>query len=149
LLGVGATTRFGNVTLAQLFGNRMFFLTDIGWLGVAFEYGIIGALLLLLVHLAGLHAVTRWSRPDDALSQALVDYVLYLIVVSAIYSVVFTPGELTTVVALGYYMDRVRVSHRADGVQSASSMPRHMALASPRPSGRFALPRPSGMARRG
>ena len=149
LLGVGATTRFGNVTLAQLFGNRMFFLTDIGWLGVAFEYGIIGALLLLLVHLAGLRAVTRWSRPDDAFSQALVDYVLYLIVVSAIYSVVFTPGELTTVVALGYYMARVRVSHRADGVQSASFMPRHMALASPRPSGRFALPRPSGMARSG
>jgi hypothetical protein len=149
LLGVGATTRFGNVMLAQLFGNRMFFLTDIGWLGVAFEYGIIGALLLLLVHLAGLHAVTRWSRPDDALSQALVDYVLYLIVVSAIYSVVFTPGELTTVVALAYYIARVRLSQRADGVQSANFMPRHMALASPRPSGRFALPPPSGMARRG
>jgi hypothetical protein len=149
LLGVGATTRFGDVTLAQLFGNRMFFLTDIGWLGVTFEYGVIGALLLLLVHLAGLRAVARWSRPDDAFSLALVDYVLYLIVVSAIYSVVFTPGELTTVVALGYYIARVRVSHRADGVQSGNFMPRHMALASPRPSGRFALPRPSGMARRG
>jgi hypothetical protein len=149
LLGVGATTRFGNITLAQLFGNRMFFLTDIGWLGVAFEYGVIGALLLLMMHLAGLRAVTRWSRPGEALSQALVDYVLYLIVVSVVYSVVFTPGELTTVVALGYYLARVRIGHRADGVHSASFIPRHIALASPRPSGRFALSSPSGMARRG
>ena len=45
LVGVGATTRLGNVTLAQLFGNQGFFLADIGWLGVIFEYGVIGALL--------------------------------------------------------------------------------------------------------
>jgi hypothetical protein len=149
LLGVGATTRFGNVTLAQLFGNRMFFLTDIGWLGVAFEYGVIGALLMLLVHLAGLRAATKWSRPDDPLSQALADYVLYLIVVSAVYSVVFTPGELATVLALSYYLARVRTDYNPGESQPISLMPRHIALASPRPSGRFALPRPSGMARIG
>jgi len=149
LFGVGATTRFGNITLAQLFGNRMFFLADIGWLGVAFEYGVIGALLMLLVHLAGLRAATKWSCADDPLSYALADYVLYLIVVSAVYSVVFTPGELTTVLALSYYLARVRTGHSPGDLQPVRFIPRHIALASPRPSGQFALPRPSGAARIG
>jgi hypothetical protein len=148
LLGVGATTRFGNVTLAQLFGNQMFFLTDIGWLGVAFEYGVIGALLMLLVHLAGLRVATKWSRPDDPLSQALADYVLYLIIISAVYSVVFTPGELTTALAMSFYLARTRTGYSPES-QRIDLMPRHIALASPRPSGRFALPRPSGMPRIG
>jgi hypothetical protein len=147
LLGVGATTRFGNVTLSQLFGNRMFYLTDIGWLGVAFEYGVIGALMMLLVHLAALRTAVRWARPDDPLSQALVDYILYLIVVSFVYSVVFTPGELTTIFALGYYLARIKGGYSAGEVQPVSSMPRHIALASPKPSGWLALPRPpSGIA---
>lgn len=149
LLGVGATTRFGNVTLAQIFGNRMFFLADIGWLGVVFEYGVIGALLMLLVHLAGLRMATKWSRPDDPLSQALADYVLYLIIVSAVYSVVFTPGELTTALAISSYLARARSGYGPDEPQRLKFMPRHIALASPRPSGRFALPRPSGMPRIG
>lgn len=147
LLGVGATTRFGNVTLSQLFGNRMFYLTDIGWLGVAFEYGIIGALMMLLVHVAALRAAVRWSSPDDPLSQALADYVLYLIIVSLVYSVVFTPGELTTALALGYYLARVKDGYNPGESQPVSFMPRHIALASPKPSGRLALPRPpSGIA---
>ena len=147
LLGVGATTRFGNVTLAQLFGNRMFYLTDIGWLGVAFEYGVIGALMMLLVHLAALRATITWSCPEDPLSQALADYVLYLIVVSFVYSVVFTPGELTTVLALGYYLAHIKDRYSAGESQPVNFMPRHIALASPKPSGRLALPRPpSGMA---
>ena len=36
-LGVGGTTRLGDVTLGRLFNNPMFFLTDIGWLGVLFS----------------------------------------------------------------------------------------------------------------
>ena len=106
LFGVGATTRFGDITLAGLFGNAMFFLTDIGWLGVIFEYGVIGALLMLLVHLAGWRQAIRWGRPDDPLSQAFGDYIVYLLVGSAVYSVVFTPGELTTTMALSYYFSR-------------------------------------------
>ncbi len=158
IFGVGATTRFGDVTLGRLFGNRAFFLTDIGWLGVVFEYGAIGAVLMLLMHLAGLRAAAIWSRPTDALSQAFVDYIVYLILVSPIYSVVFTPGELTTIMALSYYVNLARDTHRAgaarpayrsDVVQSDRSMPRHIASASARPSGRLVLPGPSGTANRG
>jgi hypothetical protein len=153
LFGIGATTRFGDITLAQLFGNRMFFLTDIGWLGVAFEYGLIGTLLMLLAHVGGLRAAVRWSTPGDALALAMVDYIIYLMIVSAVYSVVFTPGELTTVIGLSYYLSlaKRRRSHTRQGALShlANPMPRHIALARPKPSGRFALAAPSGLASKG
>jgi hypothetical protein len=153
LLGVGATTRFGDVTLGRLFGNRSFFLTDIGWLGVIFEYGVIGALLMLLVHLAGLRAAMRWAQEDDALSQAFGDYIVYLIIASAIYSVVFTPGELTTIMALSYYVNRMSRQERSDQGKGASHpirpMPRHSAFAKARPSGRLLLSGPSGVASSG
>jgi hypothetical protein len=151
LLGVGATTRFGNVTLGGLFGNAMFFLADIGWLGVIFEYGAIGALLLLLVHLAGLRQARRWEQPDDPLSQALGDYIVYLIIESAVYSVVSTPGELTTVMALSYYFARQPRQLPDYGGQSQlpKFRPRQSAIAKLRPSGAVALPRPPGGANRG
>jgi hypothetical protein len=106
VFGVGGTTRLGDVTLGKLFNNPMFFLTDIGWLGVLFEYGAIGVVLILLVHVIGLYCVQHWARPDDPWSQAFSDYIVYLLVGSAIYSVVYTPGELMTVVALSYYLAR-------------------------------------------
>lgn len=149
LIGVGATTRFGDVTLGRLFDNRSFFLADIGWLGVTFEYGAIGAVLMLLMHLAGLRATTRWSHPDDALSQACVDYIVYLLLVSLVYSVVFTPGELTTIMAISYYLNRERRSYRADASHSNRRSPRHSADASDWPTGRSTLPGPFGVANKG
>jgi hypothetical protein len=149
LLGVGATTRFGDITLAQLFGNAMFFLTDIGWLGVMFEYGVIGALLMLLVHLAGLRLAFLWARADDPLSQGCVDYIIYLLIVSAIYSVVFTPGELTTVMAICWFLHRQRKTYGGETAQPSMPRPRQNAMARPRPSGYPALSRPSGIASNG
>jgi hypothetical protein len=72
-------------------------------LGVLFEYGAIGVILMLLIYGAGLHDTLRWARPDDPLSQAFADYILYLLASSIVYSAVFTPGELMTVTALSYY----------------------------------------------
>jgi hypothetical protein len=148
MLGVGATTRFGDVSLSRLFGNTQFFLSDIGWLGIVFEYGAVGALLLLFVHLAGLRITYRCARADDALTLALADYILYLIIVSAIYSEVYTPGELTTAMALSYYLAGVS-GYGASASHPASSSPRHRAVASVRPSGLSALPTPSGRLSRG
>lgn len=117
ILGVGATTRLGEVTLAQLFNNRMFFLADIGWLGVLFEYGAIGVGLMLLVHAVGLGCALRWGRRDDPLTLAFADYVIYLLAVSIVYSVVFTPGELASIMALSFYFARLAPpeAHRATG----------------------------------
>lgn len=107
IFGVGGTTRFGEVTLTQLFNNRMFYLADIGWLGVLFEYGAIGVGLMLAVHLIGLACAIKWGRADDPLTCAFADYIVYLLAASSVYSVVFTPGELTTVMALSYYFARL------------------------------------------
>jgi hypothetical protein len=106
ILGVGGTTRLGDVTLGRLFNNPMFFLADIGWLGVLFEYGAIGVLLMLLVYGTGLRSALAWAHSDDPLSQAFADYIIYLLASSIVYSAVFTPGELTTTMALSYYLSR-------------------------------------------
>lgn len=152
IFGVGGTTRLGDVTLGRLFNNPMFFLTDIGWLGVLFEYGLIGVILILLIHFAALRHALRRAPPDDALAQALADYVVYLLAVSFVYSVVFTPGELMTVVALSSYLARVAPGCGAgQGIassQPARPMPRHRAAASARPSGLPGGP-PSGSASKG
>lgn len=103
-VGVGATTRFGSVTLVDIFGNAMFYLADIGWLGVVFEYGIFGAALIALVYVAGYFiARPRRDEQGDLLRQAFADYVLFLMITSAVYSLVFTPGELATIMALSFY----------------------------------------------
>jgi hypothetical protein len=106
LFGVGATTRFSDVTLADIFKNEQFYLADIGWVGVVFEFGIVGALLVAAVYGTGLVVTARAGAGGDVFLQALSSYVLFMIVTSAIYSVVFTPGELATVVAMSEYIAR-------------------------------------------
>ncbi len=109
LFGVGATTRFGSITLADIFGNDQFYIADLGWFGVVFEYGLLGALLLAGLYVWGLFVVLKSARgTDDALVLALADYILYMLLTSAVYSLVFTPGELGVVMALAIYLTRAR-----------------------------------------
>lgn len=131
IFGVGGTTRLGNVTLGALFHNPMFFLADIGWLGVWFEYGAIGVVLMLMIYGTGLRSALRWATPGDALSQAFADYIIYLLAASFVYSAVFTPGELTTTMALSYFLSRSRPlpAQGIRPVQGASPNPRHSARA--------------------
>jgi hypothetical protein len=149
ILGVGGTTRLGDVTLGKLFNNPMFFLADIGWLGVLFEYGAVGVLMMLLVYATGLRSALGWVRPDDPLSQAFADYIVYLLASSMIYSAVFTPGELTTTMALSYHLSRVsgppRADQRISASQPAEPSPRHNARARSLPVGASPAP-PSGIA---
>lgn len=131
LFGVGATTRFSTVTLNDIFGNEQFFIADLGWIGVIFEYGVVGASLLAALYgwcLVWVFRATRRTRDPFAL--ALGDYVLYLIVSSAVYSVVFTPGELGVVMALSVYLHRVRTAPPAPGPLSGATTG---AASAPRP----------------
>ena len=110
LFGIGATTRFSSVRLADIFRNENFYLADIGWVGVVFEFGIAGAFLLAVVYGMGLVTTSRaGAASGNAFVQALGSYVLFMIVTSAVYSVVFTPGELATVVALSVYITEYAV----------------------------------------
>jgi hypothetical protein len=106
LFGVGATTRFSSVTLSDIFKSEQFYLADIGWVGVIFEFGVLGALLVAAVYGTGLVVTMRAGAGGDPFLQTLSSYVLFMIVTSAIYSVVFTPGELATVVAMSEYLAR-------------------------------------------
>ncbi|MGC1304305.1 MAG: hypothetical protein WA840_18215, partial [Caulobacteraceae bacterium] len=103
LFGAGAATRVGDVSLADIVGAPGFFLADLGWLGVFFEYGSVGVLLLLLLHLAGLRITWRAARLGDPVARATFDYVLYIVLISPIVPVTFAPGELCTCMAMAFW----------------------------------------------
>jgi hypothetical protein len=148
LLGVGGITRFGSVNFVTLFGDPNFFLTDIGWLGIVFEYGALGATLIAATYLAGARLALGAARPGDPFSQACGDHAVYLLVVSAAYSAVYAPGELGTVMALAWYARELAV--RGYGAaQSGRPSPRQAAAASMAPSGWSGVMLPSGPPRRG
>lgn len=108
--GVGATTRFSTVTLNDIFGNHQFFIADLGWVGVIFEYGVVGAGLLATLYISSIIYLQRraWKNGGDPFELALADLPLYVLLSSAVYSVVFTPGETASVMALAVFMDRTR-----------------------------------------
>jgi hypothetical protein len=110
IFGAGATTAFARVTLNALFRNPAFYLSDIGWLGVVFEYGLIGAILIAGIHVAGVLITTSVSRPRDTVSQSLRDYAIYLLPASLIYSTALLPGEIASITAMAVYLHKASSS---------------------------------------
>lgn len=109
--GVGAITRFSTRSLGDIFGSEMFYLADVGWLGVVFEYGAVGAVLILLAYLAGVRLALRRSTfaagsPLSDFRMAVGDLALLSLIETAIYSPVFTPGIVASATALLVYLDR-------------------------------------------
>ena len=119
LFGSGGTSSYAKMTVGAFFHNNAFFLADIGWFGVIFEYGIIGAGLILAVHLASLHITRVRARADDPLSMALADYAFYLLPASLIYSLALLPGEAAMVTAIAVYWRRLDPSPRLGAVGGA------------------------------
>ena len=108
LFGVGSTTKYAAVTINTLFRDPAFFLADIGWLGVVFEAGLLGALPILALHLASLAIAQSCATPEDSVSMALADYALYVLAASVVYSPTLLPGEIATVTALAVIFRRFR-----------------------------------------
>lgn len=106
VFGVGSATRIGDVTLGDIVGMAFFFPSDLGWLGVVFEYGLIGAALMLAVHLACVRLSWRASASGNLTAEAVLDYSLYLLIVSPIVSVALAPGEVATCLALAWWVNR-------------------------------------------
>ncbi|WP_158914207.1 hypothetical protein [Caulobacter sp. S45] len=102
IFGSGSATRVGDVSLGDIVGTRVFFLADLGWLGVTFEYGLIGVGLLLLLHWAALKITWRAARAPAAVPRAVFDYVVYIVLVSPILPVTFAPGEAMTCMAMAF-----------------------------------------------
>ena len=108
VFGVGSITRFSTVTMFDLFGYKHFYLADLGWPGVVFEYGALGSALIAATSFMSL-MITQGNAADrDPLSLALYDIVLYCILTTVVYSVMFTPGETATATALSIYLFRMR-----------------------------------------
>ncbi len=61
-------------------------------------------LLLVALHVVGLKVTWQAIRPDTPLSGALFDYVLYIVLASPITSVVLSPGEVLSCMAMAWYM---------------------------------------------
>ena len=102
--GVGSATRVGDVTLAEIVGTNFFFPSDLGWLGVTFEYGLIGAGLFLALHLFALKLGWKAVIASGLAGAAVFDYALFLILVSPVTSVALAPGEMASCLALGWWL---------------------------------------------
>ncbi len=118
ITGVGSAGRIGDVTLGDIVGTPFFFPSDLGWLGVVFEYGVIGAALMLALHIVAIRLAWQAARCGGDLARAVFDYAVFLLVVSPVVSVVLSPGELAVILALAW---RLRTLQAPPYVASASA----------------------------
>lgn len=105
VFGIGGTTDYSEVSFRHIFRTRYFFLSDVGWLGVLGEYGVVGAGLIAFVYITSLREARRAAAESRTpLRLALQDYVLYLLLTSLIYSVIYTPGQVVSVLGIAVYL---------------------------------------------
>jgi hypothetical protein len=103
LLGAGSTSTFSGYTMADHLNSPDFWITDIGWLGILLEYGVVGTALIILVHARALWAAFA-LQGEDPFRRALAWYVLFEILCSAVYSVMYAPGPVVTVAAIAWWL---------------------------------------------
>lgn len=108
IFGVGTISPLEPDGLARFF-NHFFFLADISWLGVVFEYGLVGAGIIL-----GLMVRTWWlgrqvsGRINHPFCAALHDHVLFVMLASPLYSTMtLQPGEVAMIAAILIYASMV------------------------------------------
>lgn len=103
IFGVGTISPIDPAGMMTYF-NHFFFLADITWMGVLFEFGIVGAALILAIPVRGVlifRTLRQWR--DDPFVAALQDYLVYAILISEMFPMTMAPGELTTIIAIGVY----------------------------------------------
>ena len=103
LFGVGTISPIDPAGLMTYF-NHFFFLADITWIGVIFEYGLIGAALILAIPVRGFFLV-RQARAgrDDPFLGALQDYLVYAMLISELYPLTLAPGETAIILAIAVF----------------------------------------------
>ncbi len=109
LFGVGTISSLDPGGLITYF-NHFFFLADITWMGVLFEFGLIGALLILALPVRGLLLFRGLPlRSRSVFLSSLEDYLIYAILVSPLYPLTLAPGEVAVILAIFVYeWDRSR-----------------------------------------
>jgi hypothetical protein len=107
LFGVGTISPTSSDNLFDYF-HHFFFLADITWLGIVFEYGVIGALIIFLFQLRGIFFYQRLrAQIDDDFLGSLRDYLLYIVLISMFYPPTLTPGETAVILAVFVYIWRI------------------------------------------
>jgi hypothetical protein len=131
IFGVGTLSPLDPAGLITWF-NHFFFLADITWLGVVFEYGLIGAALILLLPIRGLmlsrsaafgssrSAAASSPRPELLLS--LRDYLLYALLISPLYPLTLSPGEIAIILAIFVFSIENQVQASAAGTIAAGTI---------------------------
>jgi hypothetical protein len=120
LLGVGTISSLDAGGMITYF-NHFFFLADITWMGIIFEFGLVGALLILLLPVRGLllsraigisPGISPESARGNAFLGSLQDFLIYAIVISQLASLVLAPGEISVILAVLVYVWEQRRSSR-------------------------------------
>lgn len=107
IFGVGTISPTSRDSLIEYF-HHFFFLADITWLGIVFEYGLIGAAIILAFQLRGLVFYRRLrAQLDDDFLGSLFDYLVYILLISLFYPPTLTPGETAVILAIFAYIWRV------------------------------------------
>jgi hypothetical protein len=114
IFGVGTISPTNTDSLVAFF-NHFFFLGDITWLGILFEFGIIGAALLLVYELRAMMFYRQLRRrvESDFLG-SLFDYLLFVVLISDLYPLTLTPGESAVIMAVFAYVWQTGINHDAD-----------------------------------
>lgn len=114
LFGVGTISPLDPAGLITYF-NHFFFLADITWLGVVFEFGIIGAILILMMPVRGLMLPYNPGTDGNPFLAGLKDYLLYTILISPLYPLTLSPGEITAIMAILVYLRELE-RNEPDGI---------------------------------
>ena len=101
LFGVGTISPIDPAGLMTWF-SHFFFLADITWLGVVFEFGLFGAALIMGIAVRALLLLARARKLEDGgfFLGALSDYLIYAVVISPFNPLTLAPGELTVIAAI-------------------------------------------------
>jgi hypothetical protein len=81
----------------------LLFLADITWMGVIFEFGLVGAILIMALPLRGIWMMQRLRARGHALNGALQDYLIYCVLVSEMFPLTMAPGEVTMIMAIAVW----------------------------------------------
>lgn len=131
IFGVGSLSPLDPAGMMTWF-NHFFFLADITWVGVVFEFGLLGALLILMLGLRGLLLLQQArATGDSAALAALQDYLLYALLISEFFPMTMAPGELTLIMAIGVWVTerqrrtwaRVRIAAAAAPLPGPTMVP--------------------------
>jgi hypothetical protein len=106
IFGVGTISPTSSQSLMSYF-HHFFFLADITWLGIIFEYGLIGAFIIVLFQVRGLVLYRRLqTKVEDDFLGALCDYLIYILCISFFYPPTLVPGETAVILAIFVYVWR-------------------------------------------